>query len=58
MTECPTCGSEDPRFHPAVSGGGEVTELCHDDFHKPLQPTRDTNNQLGQGGPIQERRDF
>lgn len=31
---CPTCGSTDPRMHPAVSGGGEVTDMCADSFHQ------------------------
>jgi hypothetical protein len=31
--KCPTCGSTKPSMHPAVSGGGEVTKLCQDDFH-------------------------
>lgn len=30
---CPTCGSRDPRFHPAFSGGGEVAQICPDAFH-------------------------
>lgn len=30
---CPTCGSPEPRSHPAVSGGGEVTHICPDPFH-------------------------
>lgn len=31
--ECPTCESPDPRMHPAISGGGEVTNICPDPFH-------------------------
>jgi hypothetical protein len=30
---CPTCQSPEPRFHPAVSDGGEVTGICPDPFH-------------------------
>lgn len=30
---CQTCGSPDPRTHPAVGGGGEVTSVCPDAFH-------------------------
>ena len=32
---CPSCASPQPSMHPAVSGGGEVTELCADPFHGP-----------------------
>jgi hypothetical protein len=32
-TSCPTCQSPEPRLHPAVSGGGEVTHVCSDPFH-------------------------
>jgi hypothetical protein len=32
-TQCPTCQSPEPRLHPAVSGGGEVTGICPDSFH-------------------------
>lgn len=32
-TRCRTCDSPDPRTHPAVGGGGEVTSLCPDPFH-------------------------
>lgn len=31
---CPTCGSPQPSMHPAVSGGGEVTVVCPDEFHE------------------------
>ena len=30
---CPDCGSPEPRLHPAVSGGGEVTRVCQHPFH-------------------------
>jgi hypothetical protein len=30
---CPTCQSPEPRLHPAVSDGGEVTGICPDPFH-------------------------
>ena len=33
-TRCPKCGAPTPNLHPAVSGGGEVTSLCSDPFHK------------------------
>jgi hypothetical protein len=32
-TECPTCGSKDPRLHPSAGDGGEVTKICPDEFH-------------------------
>jgi hypothetical protein len=32
-SRCPTCDSPDPRMHPSVSGGGEVTARCSDSFH-------------------------
>lgn len=33
--ECPTCGSKDPRMHPATQAEGEVTHICPDPYHKP-----------------------
>lgn len=44
---CPTCQSPQPSQHPAISGGGEVTRLCQDEYHgrfrnlsayKPMNP--------------------
>lgn len=32
LKHCPTCGSPDPRLHPAVQYGGEVS-ICADAFH-------------------------
>lgn len=32
--ECPSCGSTNPRHHPATSIGGEVS-LCHNNWHSP-----------------------
>ena len=31
--KCPTCGSPDPRQHPATQEEGEVTHICEDPFH-------------------------
>lgn len=31
---CPTCTSPQPSMHPAIGGGGEVTGLCGDAFHR------------------------
>lgn len=36
LIRCPTCDSPDPRAHPAVSGGGEVTNICPDPYHLPV----------------------
>jgi len=35
--KCPTCGSPDPRLHPALSYGGEVS-ICADAFHQTVTP--------------------
>jgi hypothetical protein len=35
---CPTCLARKPSEHPAVSGGGEVTRLCPDPYHEPVDP--------------------
>jgi flavin-dependent thymidylate synthase len=47
ILRCPTCTSPEPRLHPAVSGGGEVTRICQDPFHSPgldkTQPPIDPN---------------
>lgn len=32
-TRCPTCGSPDPRTHPATGSEGEVYRVCGDEFH-------------------------
>jgi hypothetical protein len=32
-TRCPTCGSPEPRLHPAAGAGGEITHFCRDPFH-------------------------
>jgi ubiquitin-protein ligase len=42
--KCPTCGSPDPRRHPAVQFEGEV-QLCEDNWHKPTtSQIRDREN--------------
>jgi hypothetical protein len=37
---CRTCGSRDPRLHPATQAGGEVMSICSDGFHTPVQNNR------------------
>lgn len=32
---CPSCGSPDPRTHPATQAEGEVIAICQDPFHSP-----------------------
>lgn len=36
--KCPRCGSPNPKLHPAVQLGGEVS-ICMDSFHGPLPET-------------------
>ena len=45
-TECPSCGSPEPRLHPAVAPDGEVTHICKDRFHD-LKPTQRYSPHLG-----------
>jgi hypothetical protein len=35
---CPSCGSRDPKLHPATQSGGEVVHICSDEFHTPVDP--------------------
>jgi hypothetical protein len=46
MSGCPTCGSPEPRLHPAVAPDGEVTTICTDKFHD-LKPTMRYSPHLG-----------
>ncbi len=41
---CPTCGSHDPRFHPATQAEGEVIARCPDTFHQPSPADRTTHS--------------
>jgi len=45
-TECPDCGSPEPRLHPAVAPDGEVTRICRNKFHD-LKPTWRISPSLG-----------
>lgn len=40
-TACPTCGSPEPRKHPATQSEGEVTHICSDPFHSGTAGTFD-----------------
>lgn len=35
---CPTCGSREPRLHPATQAGGEVIRICPDPYHTIAEP--------------------
>ncbi len=35
LSRCPTCGSRNPKMHPATQHEGEVIALCRDPWHSP-----------------------
>jgi hypothetical protein len=45
-SECPSCGSPEPRLHPALAPDGEVTRICDDKFHD-QEPTLRISKHLG-----------